>query len=336
MKFSTGLPNCREGRQNPIGAVTPAWLRTVTTEAERLGYYSIWLNEFLQTEPGVALKYDQPPSYYDPLVTIGHLAALTKRIRFVTSTIVLPHHHPILLNRQVATLDALSNGRLTLGIGLGGSADEFRSLRGDLGSPNRGQMMDEFVDALRALWTQRRASFSGQYVKFENVEAHPQPVQDPLPIFMAGEVEGVFRRLARSGQGWIDYGFHPEPLKEKVAQVRRYVREARGADAPMEITRQFYVSLGQTRSEAEANRAASVPAGNPVPPPPPPAHPMEPVLVGTPAELSARLREYVDAGVTEICAIFYSPDAAGAVRQMELFAREVMPAVGAVSATPSA
>ena len=68
MKFSTGLPNCREGRLNPIGSVDPSWLRTVSIEAERLGYYSLWLNEFLQTDPSVTARFDEPPNYYDAIV----------------------------------------------------------------------------------------------------------------------------------------------------------------------------------------------------------------------------------------------------------------------------
>jgi alkanesulfonate monooxygenase SsuD/methylene tetrahydromethanopterin reductase-like flavin-dependent oxidoreductase (luciferase family) len=103
-------------------------------------------------------------------------------------------------------------------------------------------------------------------------------------------------------------------------------REARGADAPMEIARQFYISLAETREVAQANLAASLPNAKPVQ-----AtrrrEGAEAVLVGTPAEIAARLRDYTAVVVIEICPIFYSPDAAGALRQMELFARQVIPAV---------
>jgi alkanesulfonate monooxygenase SsuD/methylene tetrahydromethanopterin reductase-like flavin-dependent oxidoreductase (luciferase family) len=153
VKFSTGVPNCREGRLNPIGSVDPAWMSDVAQAAEQLGYYSLWLNEFLETEPNVRVRFDNPPNYYDALTTLGYLAAQTRRIRFLPSVLVLPLHHPILLNRQAATLDVLSGGRLTLGVGLGGSREDYRRLRGELGAVNRGQMMDEFVQALRALWT---------------------------------------------------------------------------------------------------------------------------------------------------------------------------------------
>lgn len=325
LRFSTGVPNCREGRLNPIRSVDDAWMRDVAATADALGYHSLWLNEFLETEPRVAERFDDPPNYYDPLVTIGYLSALTRRIRFVTSTIVLPHHHPLLLNRQVATLDVLSGGRITLGIGLGGSLDEYRRIRGDLGAYNRGQMMDEFVEALRTLWNDRKASFSGRFARFADLECFPKPVQRPLPIFMAGEADGVLRRIGRFGQGWIESVALPDHMQEKIGQIHRYVLEARGHAAPVEIARQFYVSLADSDEAAQANFSASLP--NMKPGQTARRREGEANLVGTPGQIAARLKQYVAAGVTEICAIFFSPSAAAALRQMEQFAREVIPAV---------
>jgi probable F420-dependent oxidoreductase len=329
LKFSTGLPNCREGRLNPIGSVDPGWLTEVTTAAEDLGYHSIWLNEFLQTDPGVKERYDVPPNCYDPMVTASLLAAHTRRIRFVTSTIVLPHHHPLLLSRQIATLDVLSGGRFTLGIGLGGSAEEYRRLRGELGRANRGAMLDEYLEALRVLWTERSATHHGTYVRFDDVEAFPKPVQEPLPIFMAGKAEGVFHRIARLGEGWIDTFMTPPEIAARVADLRRFVSQARGRAEPVEIARQFYLSLAPSDELARANHEASLPgARGPASFGPPNS---EMVIIGTPDHVAARLRDYVAAGVTEICAIFFSPTAAGAIEQMTLFRDEVIPAVQATA-----
>jgi probable F420-dependent oxidoreductase len=311
---------------NPIGSVDRSWLCDVAAAADEAGYYSLWLNEFLETDPNVGARFDDPPNYYDPLITIGYLAALTRKIRFVTSTIVLPHHHPVLLNRQLATLDVLSGGRITLGIGLGGSAEEYRRMRGDLGAANRGQMMDEFVEALRVLWRDDRASFSGRYVKFDDLQCFPKPSQKPLPIYMAGEAEGALRRLARFGDGWIDTFFPPEAMREKIGQIHGYIREARGSDAPIEITRQFYISLADTAEAAEANMKVSLPNAKPTQSGRR-REGMEMNLLGTPATIASRLKQYAAAGVTEICAIFYAPDAKSALRQMAVFSRDVIPEV---------
>lgn len=323
-RFSTGVPNCREGRLNPIQSVDVAWMRDVAAGAEALGYDALWFNEFMQTEPRVAERFEDPPTYFDPLVTIGYLAALTTRIRFVTSTIVLPHHHPILLSRQVATLDHLSGGRMTLGIGLGGSLEEYRRQRGDLGAYNRGEMMDEFVQALRVLWTERKASLSGRFAKFEDVETFPKPVQRPLPIFMAGEADGVLRRVAKFGQGWIESVALPERMRQLIEQIHRYMRDS-GEPRPMEIARQFYISLADTEDAAQANFQASLPKMKPGQAAR--RREGEANVVGTPEQVAARLKAYVAVGVTEICAIFFSPNAAGALVQMERFARAVIPAV---------
>lgn len=326
VKFSTGLPNCREGRLHPIGVVDPGWLTEVTTVAEDLGYYSIWLNEFLQTDPGVRQRYRDPQNLYDPLITAANLAALTKRLRFVTSTLVLPHHHPVPLNRAIATLDVLCNGRFTLGIGLGGSMEEFRAMRGDLGRVNRGAMLDEYVEALQILWSDRSPSYSGKYVQFEALESFPKPVQSPLPIFMAGTAEGVYRRIARFGQGWIDTFMAPAQMAEAIARLQRYVVEIRGGAASIEIARQIYVSLGATEERARANHESSQ-AGAATPPSfGPPGSEM--VVIGTPAQVAARMREYISVGVTEMCAIFYSPTPEAAIDQMRLFATEVIPDIG--------
>lgn len=327
--ISTGLPNCREGRLNPIGTVDPDWMRSVARTAEALGYDSLWLNEFLQTEPGVAARFDDPPSYFEPIVTIAALAEITERIRFFTSTIVLPLHEPALLAKQVATLDVFSGGRLTVGIGLGGSAEEYHRMRGEVSSPNRGQMMDEYLPAMRALWKDRRASFQGKYVSFEEIEVYPKPTQDPVPIYMAGTADGVYRRIAQHGQGWIDTFLLPDAIRSALATINGYWNEA-GREGRPAVTRQFYLSIANTESEARENFERSLPSSRPAPTPPPDT---EVAIIGTPARIADRIGDYLEAGVTEVCAIFYAPDLASTLRQMEQFASAVAPALrGAASA----
>lgn len=330
LKFSTGLPNCREGRQNPIGTVTVDTIRRIAQVAEECGYYSLWPNEFIVTEPRVAARYQDAPTLFDPIVTMSYAAALTQRIRFTPSTIVLPYHDPLLLSREIATLDVFTGGRVTLGIGLGGEAEEFRRLHRNLTKPNRGQMMDEYVQALRILWSDRSATFQGDYVSFADAETLPKPAQRPLPIFMAGHAEGVFRRLAAHGQGWIDSSMLPDALQEHMVRLRDFAKEAGRGDVDFELARQFYISIAESEEEAKANHAKSVPpATRPQPAGASPAAsssvPHERSLIGTPEQILSRLREYVAVGVTELCVIFYFPDDAAAERQLRLFAKEVAP-----------
>lgn len=323
LTISTALANCREGRLHPIGVVSPDSLREVASSAEQLGYDALWLNEFGQTEPNVATRFSDPPSYFDPMITIAAAAERTDRIRFMTSTIVLPLREPIMFAKEVATLDHFTGGRLTLGIGRGGGAEEYRSLHGELQSPNRGEMMDEYLSALRLLWTERRASFAGRYAKFADVEQYPKPVQDPLPIYMAGTAAGVYRRIVETGQGWIDTFLQPAAIKSVIEQLRTSMREA-GRTDELAISRQFYLSLASTREEAEANYQASLP-GVPIPPAPSAPEDREMTIIGSPDEIQGRMQSYVDAGVTEVCAIFYAPDLASTLGQMQLFMEQVAP-----------
>jgi probable F420-dependent oxidoreductase len=332
VRISTGLPNCREGRQNLVGSVSREGMERSAVLAEALGFHALWPNEFLVTDPPVAARYATPPNLYDTIVTMSFVAAVTSRIRIIPSTIVLPLHEPLLLSRQIATLDVFSGGRVTLGIGLGGSAEEYRRLYGTLDKPNRGQMMDEYLQALRMLWKDRYATFHGKYVSITDAEAFPKPVQDPLPIFVAGTGEAMLRRAATACQGWIDFGLKPDDIRSTIALLREYLEEAGRQDAPFEIARQFYISIAPTDAEAKANHAAAVPppdgpgsggsGGSGTPPP------WEHTLVGTPERIAARLAEYVEEGVTEICAIFYAPDDESSESQPRVFAAEVMPELG--------
>ena len=330
VRISTGLPNCREGRQNPIGSVSVETIKRVALVAEECGYYSLWPNEFIVTEPRVAARYQDAPSLFDPIVTMSYAAALTERIRITPNTIVLPYHEPLLLAREIATLDAYSGGRITLGIGLGGAAEEYRRLHQNLVKPNRGKMMDEYVQALRALWSDHSATFQGQYVSFADVETYPKPLQDPLPIFMAGHAEGVFRRLAAYGQGWVDSSMLPDELTTNMERLRSYAAEAGRGDVDFEFARQFYVSIGETEDEAKTNHARSVPPAtrpqsDAAPAAPAPAASQERSLIGTPEQILDRLRTYAAVGVTELCVIFYFPDDDAAERQLRLFASDVAP-----------
>jgi probable F420-dependent oxidoreductase len=316
VKISTGLPNCREGRQNAIGSVDLDGIVRVTKLAEELGYYSLWPNEFFTTRPDVADRYPNPPTLFDTVVTMTYAAAVTSRIRFTPSTIVLPLHEPLLLGRQLATLDVFSGGRITLGIGLGGGADEYRQVRGTLVRPNRGTMMEEYLAAMRALWTERRATFKGQYTHFEDVETFPKPTQQPLPILMAGHADGVFRRVATYGQGWIDSTQPPDVIRANAERLRAYAVEAGRGDVQFEIARQFYVSIASTEEEARANHAAAVPV----------TRGKERGLIGTPEQVTAQLKAFEEAGATELCVVFYYRSVESAERQLRLFAQEVMPA----------
>jgi probable F420-dependent oxidoreductase len=328
VRFSTGLPNCREGRQNLIGSVNRDAIVRQAVVAEECGYYCLWPNEFFTTRPDVQRRYSEPPNLFDTLISMAYVASATTRIRVLPSTLVLPLHEPIHLARQLATLDVFSGGRISVGIGLGGDRDEFKRFRPD--APNRARLMDEMVQAMRVLWTERSASYAGDFVQFREVETYPKPVQDPVPIFRAGHGEEVFKWIARYGQGWIDSSQKPDEATGYLDRLKALTSEAGRSADEIEVVRQWYVAIAETEEEANAIYAASVPtsSGQGAPERTGPGFGARPdweqSLVGTPAQNLERMRDYEPLGVTELCAVFYSPDIDSMERQTRLFAAEVM------------
>jgi probable F420-dependent oxidoreductase len=155
----------------------------------------------------------------DPIVALTFLAAHTTRIRLGTGVIVLPQRDPLVLAKQLATLDVLSNGRLIFGLGVGWCEPEFRAL----GVPfeHRGRRGDEYLEAMQAIWTQERPAYHGHYVSFAGVQAQPQPLQQPTPpIIVGGRTPAAFRRAVEHGHGWYGFGLDVEQAAHDIEALR--------------------------------------------------------------------------------------------------------------------
>ncbi|MBV9793914.1 MAG: LLM class F420-dependent oxidoreductase [Actinobacteria bacterium] len=193
----------------------PDVIRAVATAAERAGFATLWSGEHV-------VMVDQPASRYpysadgriavpaaadwlDPLLGLSFMAAVTTTIGLATGVLLLPEHNPVIAAKQAATLDLLSGGRLTLGVGVGWSAEEFAAL----GVPfaRRGQRTAEYVAALRTLWADDVASFSGEFTQFTAVRVNPRPVRGRrIPVVFGGNSDASLARVAAIGDGW--YGFN--------------------------------------------------------------------------------------------------------------------------------
>jgi probable F420-dependent oxidoreductase len=184
----------------------PETAARVARAAEAAGFESLWGGEHVvlpdpQAPPSPLAPGDR---IADPVVTLAFLAALTARIRLGTGIIILPQRNPLVLAKELATLDVLSSGRLIFGVGVGYLEPEFRAL----GAPfeDRGRVADEYLAAMRAVWTEAKPAYRGHFAAFENVQAHPQPAQKPTPpIVIGGHTAAAFRRAVEHGHGW--YGF---------------------------------------------------------------------------------------------------------------------------------
>ena len=164
----------------------------------------VYPDSYTSTYPYAAsgrLPGDRTVSLPDPLIWMAAAMAVTTRLRFMTGVIILPLRHPMVLAKQVATLDHMSGGRIELGIGVGWLKEEFEAL----GIPfeKRGKRTDEYVAAMRALWAKDGASFSGEFVNFHEVSSNPKPVRRSVPIVIGGHSEAAAKRAGRLGNGFF-------------------------------------------------------------------------------------------------------------------------------------
>jgi probable F420-dependent oxidoreductase len=200
---------------NAYAAAEPRTLGRVARAAEAAGFESLWGGEHVVLPDPQAPPSPMNPTdaILDPAIALTYAAALTTRIRLGTGIIILPQRNPLVLAKQLASLDVLSGGRLTVGIGVGYLEPEFRALGANYAQ--RGAVTDDYLAAMRAIWTQPKPSYEGRFASFSDVQAHPQPAQRPLPIVVGGRSPAAFRRAVLQGNGW--YGFALDVAKTKDA-----------------------------------------------------------------------------------------------------------------------
>ena len=192
-------------------AVNADSLRRWTQLVETLGYHFVMISDHVAVTPDVHDRYPAP--FYDPFTSLSWLAGMTSDVEIGTTVIVIPYRSPLLVARMGATLDQLSGGRFILGVGAGWSRQEFNAL----GVPfhRRGAITDEYLAAIKTLWTNDEASYSGSYVSFQDVRTGPRPARSPHPpIWVGGSSDAALRRATRLGDGWHPIRFTMSWLTE--------------------------------------------------------------------------------------------------------------------------
>jgi probable F420-dependent oxidoreductase len=278
MKLGFGLPTG--------GAwATPDAVETVARGAEALGFSSLWTfqrllyaleprNEYYGAPGGVW------PDFFkrtlDPVVVLTLAAACTRTIRIGVSVLIVPFYQPIVLAKQLATLDYVSRGRLDVGVGTGWSVDEFEAVGARMSE--RGARADEFIRCLKTVWTQERVEFAGTFYRIPPCRVEPKPVQRPHPpILVGGYNDAVFRRAAEVGDGYTGGNI---PLADMAGVVRR-VRAAaeRAGRDPAVFPIVCRGAFNMTDQPLGAGRRP---------------------LWGSADEIRADVRRYADAGVSEL------------------------------------
>lgn len=193
----------------------PEAISRAAVRAEELGFSDVWVSDHV-IHP--AEQSYPSPNLFDPLLTLAWAAAATSTIGLGTSVLVVPQHEPVSLANRLASLDALSGGRLQLVVGVGWSEAEFRALGADFGT--RGRRLDEALEMFKVLWRDDPATFHGPFHSFENIRLLPKPV-GPIPIWCGGSSEAAYRRGIRVGAGFQVIGVTPEQAAPVIARLRR-------------------------------------------------------------------------------------------------------------------
>jgi probable F420-dependent oxidoreductase len=210
--------------------------RRAVLAAEEVGFESVWTGEHvalpIEGNP-VATPAETP--FLDSVVSLTRVATLTTRLRLGTGILVLPHHNPILVAKTLASLDVLSGGRVIAGFAAGYAEPEFRAL--GVRFERRGAITDEYLRAIRTLWTAEVPAFEGRHARFAGIRFEPKPVQRPHPpIVVGGTAPPALARAAREGDGWYGFALTVAKTAPIVAELARLRRELAPERPPLEIS----------------------------------------------------------------------------------------------------
>ena len=204
----------------------PDVARHVAIAAEDAGIESLWTGEHVVLPDPREPPSPAPPNYamLHPSTSLAFLAAVTTRVKLGTGIVLIAQRNPVVLAKEMASLDVVSQGRLILGIGAGYLHQEFAAL----GIPfnERGARTDEAIDVMRALWTQKNPSFDGRFTQFANIDAEPRPVQTGgPPIVVGGTSDAALKRAIRSAQGWYGFALNVEQTAGVLERLKQLAGE---------------------------------------------------------------------------------------------------------------
>jgi probable F420-dependent oxidoreductase len=285
MIFGLNLPNYSSlgSRESMIA---------IAHDAEELGYSSLW------TSDHILIPANRPEPFGNVLetfTTLSYLAARTQTIRLGTGILVLPQRDPLLAAKQAATVQHLSAGRFTLGIGVGYIAEEYSFLRADF--DGRGQLADEYVQAIRALFESDHPEFHGRHINFSEALFSPRP-HSPIPIVLGGGSKAALRRAANLGDGWYGLRLSPEASGAAIGTMNQIGHK-----------RDFTMSL-----RVQTRVGGSVDDADPAT-----------TLHGDPDEIVEQLRRYREVGIQQLVIEPFSSTLSDFREQIRAFAHEIAP-----------
>jgi len=296
-------------------------LTRLATGAEALGYSHATFSDHVVIPTDVAARYPYSDTgefstagngeRNEQLIELAFVAARTSTLRLVTSVMVVPHRPAVLAAKQLATIDVLSGGRVTLGIGAGWMQEEFEAIDAP-DFAKRGKVTDEYIAAFRELWSKERPKFSGEFVKFDNIIFAPKPAQKGgIPIWVGGESGPALRRTARLGDAWYPIGSNPAFPLDSLARLRAGVEKlhkltAEAGRDPKSVGLAFrFPKYGAALPDKAGDGERRL-------------------FSGTPAAIAGDIKALTAVGVSAIDITFGGNTVAAMLEEMKRFAGEVL------------
>ena len=314
MQFGFNLPNS--------GALAmPDIMARIAREGERLGYDYLTVTDHVvlpdMAEPGY--PYSESGAFYstdsahrhEMLTLAAWLASVTTRVRLVLAVLVVPHRPAVLAAKQLATIDVLSGGRLTVGIGAGWLKAEFDAV---VTTPfaERGPVTDEYVAAFRTLWTEAKPRIAGRYVHYDGLLLEPKPVQKPHPpIWVGGESGPSLRRAGRIGDAWYPIGSNNAHLLDTLPRYRAGIERLRRATEAAGRPRDAVALTYRVKRYGDAVSAVA-------------SDGERRLFSGSDAELIDDIRALRDLGVTAIDFDFERPEEGAVIAELRIFQERVL------------
>ncbi|MEH7255201.1 LLM class flavin-dependent oxidoreductase [Neobacillus niacini] len=332
INFGVGIPTGTEGLMYPVPFAKARDNIRISVEAEKQGYDSVWGNDHVSTQHYVRGEFEQPPNYFSPLLTLAAIAENTTTLRLATALLVVPFRNPVMIAKELATLDQLSNGRVIAGVGLGAYREEFVSMFGEKAKEmHRGTMIDESLYILNRIFKEEVVSYQGKYFDVKEVQSYPRPVQNPFPFYIGGNAANGLLRTAKYGQGWLPAVLSVDEIRAGVEEITKYCNELGRNPEEIDIAPQFAISIGRTHEEAveqfertqlhkhlvslKKSTLKNQQTGGFE----------ERNLIGTPDEVGERIKQYIDAGVTTFSALLFADNTVDEmIESMQFFSEEVM------------
>ncbi|HEV8343090.1 MAG TPA: TIGR03619 family F420-dependent LLM class oxidoreductase [Candidatus Binatia bacterium] len=334
IEFGVRVPN-----SGPLAAKNN--LIKAAQEAERLGFDTVWVHDHvvwssemhkhhISSGAHEALQEDQEANFFEALTTLAYLAAETKTIQLGVACLVMPCRNPVYAAKQTATLDCLCDGRLVVGVGLGSKATRESSEFEVFGVPikGRGYRTDEYIRAMKAVWTQPLASYEGKHISFKNAEVYPKPVQKPHPpVWVGGWMDQAAVRAGRYGEGWIPGWLSPKEMKRGCDILAQAAKE-RGRDpSKITIAVEKLAAIARTRDDAlnlalPTIRTSTTSYERDVESI---QFALERHIIGSVDDIRRRCDEFIEAGVQHFELKLIYPSMESMFEQMTLWSKEIIP-----------